>query len=191
MFYKVRKWILCEVVDPISSLYRYVYKNIIAFFMFGFFLAVISCVINPSIIFTPKKEVFVVYNPDFYIKSGRMTSLIIKDKNKKNIINCSYFINENGSFCELYKPRKLMKVEGGFFSNSSLFFKDKKIVVTRIIFEDEKGDVIDFSTNKVNVILWWNWIFFPTLLGRWLILFWFIVITLILFRKNFKHKNRI
>lgn len=191
MFYKVRKWILCEVVDPISSLYRCVYKNIIAFFIFGFFLAVISCVINPSIIFIPKKEVFVVYNPDFYIKSGRMTSLIIKDKNKKNIINCAYFRNENGSFCDLYKPRKLMKVEGGFFSNSSLFFKDKKIVITRIVFEDEKGDVIDFSTNKVNIILWWNWIFFPTLLGRWLILFWFIVITLILFRKNFKHKNRI
>ena len=51
-----------------------------------FFLAVISCVINPSIIFTPKKEVFVVYNPDFYIKSGRMTSLIIKDKNKKILL---------------------------------------------------------------------------------------------------------
>ncbi len=191
MFYKVRKWILCEVVDPISSLYRCVYKNIIAFFIFSFFLAVLSCVINIIIIFTPKKEVFVVYNPDFYIKSGRMTSLIIKDKNKKNIINCAYFRNENGSFCDLYKPRKLMKVEGGFFSNSSLFFKDKKIVITRIVFEDEKGDVIDFSTNKVNIILWWNWIFFPTLLGRWLILFWFIVITLILFRKNFKHKNRI
>ncbi|MFW6713668.1 hypothetical protein ACODTS_17440, partial [Acinetobacter pittii] len=60
-----------------------------------------------------------------------------------------------------YKPKKLMKVEGGFFSNSSLFFKDKKIVITRIVFEDEKGDVIDFSTNKVNIILWWNWIFFP------------------------------
>jgi len=191
MFYKIRKWILCEVVDPISSLYRCVYKNIIVFFMFGFFLTVISCVINPSIIFTPKKEVFVFYNPDFYIKSGRMTSLIIKDKNKKNIINCAYFRQYNNSFCDLYKPKKLMKVEGGFFYNSSLFFKDKKIVVTKIIFEDEKGDVIDFSTNKADVILWWNWIFFPTLLGRWLILFWFIVITLILFRKNFKHKNRI
>ncbi|NLP56371.1 hypothetical protein OSH17_14245 [Acinetobacter baumannii] len=191
MFYKIRKWILCEVIDPISSLYRCVYKNIIIFFTLGFVLTVISCVINPSIIFTPKKEVFVVYYPDFYMKSGRITSLIIKDNNRKNIINCAYFRNENGSFCDLYKPKRLMKVEGNFFSNSSLFFKDKKIVVNRIRFEDEKGGVIDFSTNKADVILWWNWIFFPTLLGRWLILFWFIVITLILFRKNFKHKNRI
>lgn len=191
MFHKIRKWMLSEVIDPFFSLYRFVYKNIVAFFTLGFFLTVLSCVINPSIIFTPEKEVFVVYYPDFYIKSGRMTSLIIKDNNRKKIINCAYFRNENGSFCDLYKPKRLMKVEGSFFSNSSLFFKDKKIVVTRIHFEDEKGGVINFSMSGERIISWWNWIFFPTLVERCLILFWLIVVTLIFFLKTFKDKNRI
>ncbi len=60
---------------------------------------------------------------NFQIKHGRMTSLIIKRGNKKFFINCAYFKNENGSFCELYKPRKLLKVEGGFFLIHHCFLK--------------------------------------------------------------------
>lgn len=128
------------------------------------------CVINPSIVFNPKKERFVFYEPDFYIESGRMTSLILTNNYKKFIINCAYFRNDNGTFCELHKPRKLIKVEGGFFSNPSLFLKKKYIVVTHICFEDEKGKVINFSTSEQNINSWWYWIIFPTLLIRYLIL---------------------
>ncbi len=120
-----------------------------------------------------------------------MTSLIIKDNNKKNIINCAYFRNENGSFCELYKPRKLLKVEGGFFPNSSLFFKNKYIVVTRIRFEDEKGGVINFSTSEEKIASWWNWVMFPTLLMRYLILIWLVIVVLILLLKLIKYKKEI
>ncbi|CAI3160177.1 hypothetical protein MWMV8_MWMV8_02393 [Acinetobacter calcoaceticus] len=190
MIYKLKMWISAEVVDPFFSLYSYVY-NFFAFVLtLSFCLIVLLCTLNPSIVFTPKKEGFVVYEPEFHIKHGRMTSLIIKDNYKKNIINCAYFKNERGSFCELYKPRKLLKVEGGFFPNSSLFFKHKYIVVTRMRFEDEKGSVINFSTSEEKIASWWNWVMFPTLLMRYLILIWLVVIVLILLLKAFKYQNK-
>ncbi|MNV35910.1 hypothetical protein D3C71_1273710 [compost metagenome] len=183
-------WISAEVVDPFFSLYSYVYKNFAFVLTLSFCLIVLLCTLNPSIVFTPKKEGFVVYEPEFHIKHGRMTSLIIKDNYKKNIINCAYFKNERGSFCELYKPRKLLKVEGGFFPNSSLFFKNKYIVVTRIRFEDEKGSVINFSTSEEKIASWWNWVIFPTLLIRYLILIWLVVVVSILLLKGFKYQNK-
>lgn len=190
MIYKLKMWISREVVDPFFSLYSYVYKNLVLVLTLSFCLIVILCALNPSIVFTPKKEGFVVYEPEFHIKHGRMTSLIIKDNYKKNIINCAYFRNESGSFCELYKPRKLLKVEGGFFPNSSLFFKNKYIVVTRIRFEDEKGSLINFSTSEEKIASWWNWVMFPTLLIRYLILIWLVVVVLILLLKAFKYQTK-
>ncbi len=190
VIYKLKMWISGEVVDPFFSLYSYIYKNFVLVLTLSFCLIVILCALNPSIVFTPKKEGFVVYEPEFHIKHGRMTSLIIKDNYKKNIINCAYFRNESGSFCELYKPRKLLKVEGGFFPNSSLFFKNKYIVVTRICFEDEKGSVINFSTSEEKIASWWNWVMFPTLLIRYLILIWLVVVVSILLLKAFKYQNK-
>ncbi|BAP67874.1 hypothetical protein J6I82_15930 [Acinetobacter baumannii] len=190
MIYKLKMWISREVVDPFFSLYSYIYKNFVLVLTLSFCLIVILCALNSSIVFIPKKEGFVVYEPEFHIKHGRMTSLIIKDNYKKNIINCAYFRNESGSFCELYKPRKLLKVEGGFFPNSSLFFKNKYIVVTRICFEDEKGSVINFSTSEEKIVSWWNWVMFPTLLIRYLILIWLVVVVSILLLKAFKYQNK-
>ncbi len=190
VIYKLKMWISREVVDPFFSLYSYIYKNFVLVLTLSFCLIVILCALNSSIVFTPKKEGFVVYEPEFHIKHGRMTSLIIKDNYKKNIINCAYFRNESGSFCELYKPRKLLKVEGGFFPNSSLFFKNKYIVVTRICFEDEKGSVINFSTSEEKIVSWWNWVMFPTLLIRYLILIWLVVVVSILLLKAFKYQNK-
>ncbi len=190
VIYKLKMWISREVVDPFFSLYSYIYKNFVLVLTLSFCLIVILCALNPSIVFTPKKEGFVVYEPEFHIKHGRMTSLIIKDNYKKNIINCAYFRNESGSFCELYKPRKLLKVEGGFFPNSSLFFKSKYIVVNKIRFEDEKGSVINFSTSEEKIASWWNWVMFPTLLIRYLILIWLVVVVSILLLKAFKYQNK-
>ncbi|MBJ9937446.1 hypothetical protein [Acinetobacter pittii] len=190
MIYKLKMWISREVVDPFFSLYSYIYKNFVLVFTLSFCLIVLLCALNPSIVFTPRKESFVVYEPEFHIKHGRMTSLIIKSENKKFFINCTYFKNENGSFCELYKPRKLLKVEGSFFPNSSLFFKNKYIVVTRIRFEDEKGGVINFSTSEEKIASWWNWVMFPTLLMRYLILIWLVVVVSILLLKAFKYQNK-
>ncbi|MDC5053868.1 hypothetical protein OHW28_12830 [Acinetobacter baumannii] len=190
MIYKLKMWISREVVDPFFSLYSYIYKNFVLVLSLSFCVIVLLCALNPSIVFTPRKESFVVYEPEFHIKHGRMTSLIIKDNYKKNIINCAYFRNESGSFCELYKPRKLLKVEGGFFPNSSLFFKNKYIVVTRICFEDEKGSVINFSTSEEKIASWWNWVMFPTLLIRYLILIWLVVVVSILLLKAFKYPNK-
>ena len=115
MIYKLKMWISAEVVDPFFSLYSYIYKNFVLVLSLSFCLVVLLCVLNPSIVFTPKKEGFNVYEPEFHIKHGRMTSLIIKRGNKKFFINCAYFKNESGSFCELYRPRKLLKLEGSFF----------------------------------------------------------------------------
>ncbi|MDN8229007.1 hypothetical protein QZK09_09390 [Acinetobacter baumannii] len=190
MIYKLKMWISREVVDPFFSLYSYIYKNFVLVLSLSFCVIILLCALNPSIVFTPRKESFVVYEPEFHIKHGRMTSLIIKDNYKKNIINCAYFRNESGSFCELYKPRKLLKVEGGFFPNSSLFFKNKYIVVTRICFEDEKGSVINFSTSEEKIASWWNWVMFPTLLIRYLILIWLVVVVSILLLKAFKYQNK-
>lgn len=190
MIYKLKRWISAEVIDPFFSLYSYIYKNFVLVLTLSFCLIVLLCTLNPSIVFTRKKEGFIVYEPEFQIKHGRMTSLIIKRGNKKFFINCAYFKNENGSFCELYKPRKLLKVEGGFFPNSSLFFKNKYIVVTRICFEDEKGSVINFSTSEEKIASWWNWVMFPTLLIRYLILIWLVVVVSILLLKAFKYQNK-
>lgn len=190
MIYKLKRWISAEVIDPFFSLYSYIYKNFVLVLTLSFCLIVLLCTLNPSIVFTRKKEGFIVYEPEFQIKHGRMTSLIIKRGNKKFFINCVYFKNENGSFCELYKPRKLLKVEGGFFPNSSLFFKNKYIVVTRICFEDEKGSVINFSTSEEKIASWWNWVMFPTLLIRYLILIWLVVVVSILLLKAFKYQNK-
>ena len=189
MIYKLKMWISREVVDPFFLLYSYIYKNFVLGFTLSFCLILLLCALNPSIVFTPKKEGFIVYEPEFQIKHGRMTSLIIKRGNKKFFINCAYFKNENGSFCELYKPRKLLKVEGGFFPSSSLFFKSKYIVVNKIRFEDEKGSVINFSTSEEEIASWWNWVMFPTLLMRYLILIWLMVVVLILLLKLVKHKK--
>lgn len=189
MIYKLKMWISTEVVDPFFSLYSYVYKNFVLVLSLSFCLIVLLCALNPSIVFTPKKEGSVIYDPEFHIKHGSMTSLIIKDNYKKNIINCAYFRNENGSFCELYKPRKLLKVEGGFFRNSSLFFKNKYIVVNKIRFEDEKGSVINFSTSEEKIASWWNWVMFPSLLMRYLILIWLMVVVSILLLKLIKYQK--
>ncbi len=189
MIYKLKMWISREVVDPFFLLYSYIYKNFVLGFTLSFCLIVLLCALNPSIVFTPKKEGFIVYEPEFQIKHGRMTSLIIKRGNKKFFINCAYFKTENGSFCELYKPRKLLNVEGGFFHSSSLFFKSKYIVVNKIRFEDEKGSVINFSTSEEEIASWWNWVMFPTLLMRYLILIWLMVVVLILLLKLVKHKK--
>ncbi|ENY3709374.1 hypothetical protein LJQ57_004059, partial [Acinetobacter baumannii] len=78
MIYKLKMWISREVVDPFFSLYSYIYKNFVLVLTLSFCLIVILCALNPSIVFTPKKEGFVVYEPEFHIKHGRMTSLIIK-----------------------------------------------------------------------------------------------------------------
>ncbi len=82
MIYELKMWISAEVVDPFFSLYSYVYKNFVLVLTLSFCLIVLLCALNPSIVFTPKKEGFIVYEPEFNIKHGRMTSLIIKRRNK-------------------------------------------------------------------------------------------------------------
>lgn len=187
VIYKLKMWISREVVDPFFSLYSYIYKNFVLVFTLSFCLIVVVCTLNPSIVFTPKKESFVVYEPEFKIKHGRMTSLIIKRGNKNFLINCAYFKNENGSFCELYRPRKLLKVEGSFFPYPSIFLDGNKIVASSVLFEDEKGSVINFSTSEEKIASWWIWVMFPTLLMRYLILIWLVVVVLILLLKAFKY----
>ncbi|KNX93135.1 hypothetical protein B2J61_05270, partial [Acinetobacter baumannii] len=66
----------------------------------------------------------------------------------------------------------------------------KYIVVTRICFEDEKGRVINFSTSEEKIASWWNWVMFPTLLIRYLILIWLVVVVSILLLKAFKYQNK-
>ncbi|EEY75845.1 hypothetical protein HMPREF0012_03467 [Acinetobacter calcoaceticus RUH2202] len=190
MIYKLKMWISAEVVDPFFSLYSYIYKNFVLVLSLSFCLVVLLCVLNPSIVFTPKKEGFNVYEPEFHIKYGRMTSLIIKRGNKKFFINCAYFKNESGSFCELYRPRKLLKLEGSFFPYPSIFLDGNKIVATSVRFEDEKGSVINFSTSEEKIASWWNWVMFPTLLIRYLILIWLVVVVSILLLKGFKYQNK-
>ncbi|MFA3114869.1 hypothetical protein [Acinetobacter pittii] len=189
MIYELKMWISAEVVDPFFSLYSYVYKNFVLVLSLSFCVIVLLCALNPSIVFTPKKVGFVVYKPEFQIKHGRMTSLIIKRGNKKFLINCAYFKNENGSFCELYRPRKLLKLEGSFFPYPSIFLDGNKIVASSVLFEDEKGSVINFSTSDEEVASCWIWVMFPTLLMRYLILIWLAVVFLILFLKLVKHKK--
>ncbi len=190
VIYKLKMWISREVVDPFFLLYSYIYKNFVLVFTLSFCLIVLLCALNPSIVFTPKKEGFVVYEPEFQIKHGRMTSLIIKRGNKKFLINCAYFKNENGSFCELYRPRKLLKLEGSFFPYPSIFLDGNKIVASSVLFEDEKGSVINFSTSEEKIASWWIWVMFPTLLMRYLILIWLAVVVLILLLKAFKYQNK-
>lgn len=190
MIYELKMWISAEVVDPFFSLYSYVYKNFVLVLTLSFCLIVLLCALNPSIVFTPKKQDFVVYEPEFQIKHGRMTSLIIKRTNKKFLINCAYFKNENGSFCELYRPRKLLKLEGSFFPYPSIFLDGNKIVASSVLFEDEKGSVINFSTSEEKIASWWHWVMFPTLLMRYLILIWLVVVVLILLLKAFKYQNK-
>nr|WP_244669350.1 hypothetical protein [Acinetobacter nosocomialis] len=182
-------WICREVVDPFFSLYSYIYKNFVLVLSLSLCAIVLLCALNPSIVFTPKKEGFVVYEPEFHIKHGHMTSLIIKRENKKFFINCAYFKNENGSFCELYRPRKLLKLEGSFFSYPSIFLDGNKIVASSVRFEDENGRVINFSTSDEEVASWWIWVMFPTLLMRYLILIWLMVVALILLLKLIKYKK--
>ncbi|KIE86990.1 hypothetical protein SD67_00035 [Acinetobacter pittii] len=190
MIYKLKMWISREVVDPFFSIYSYIYKNFVLVLTLSFCLIVLLCALNPSIVFTPKKESFIAYEPEFQIKHRRMTSLIIKRGNKKFLINCAYFKNENGSFCELYRPRKLLKLEGSFFPYPSIFLDGNKIVASSVLFEDEKGSVINFSTSEEKITSWWNWVMFPTLLMRCLILIWLVVVVLILLLKAFKYQNK-
>ena len=190
MIYKLKMWISREVVDPFFSLYSYIYKNFVLVLTLSFCLVVLLCALNPSIVFTPKKEDFIVYEPEFHIKHGRMTSLIIKRGNKKFLINCAYFKNENGSFCELYRPRKFFKLEGSFFPYPSIFLDGNKIVASSVLFEDEKGSVINFSTSEEKIASWWIWVMFPTLLMRYLILIWLAVVVLVLLLKAFKYQSK-
>ncbi|MDQ9948393.1 hypothetical protein RFW85_03440 [Acinetobacter sp. 12966] len=189
MIHKLKMWISAEVVDSFFSLHSYIYKNFVLVLSLSFCLIVLLCALNPSIVFTPKKEGFVVYEPEFYIKHGRMTSLIIKRGNKIFIINCAYFRNESGSFCELYKPRKLLNLEGSFLPYPSIFPNGNKIVASSVRFEDEKGSVIIFSTSEEKIASWWNWVIFPTLLMRYLILIWLVVVVSILLLKLIKYKK--
>lgn len=89
MIYKLKRWISAEVIDPFFSLYSYIYKNFVLVLTLSFCLIVLLCTLNPSIVFTRKKEGFIVYEPKFQTKHGRMTSLIIKRGNKKFFINCA------------------------------------------------------------------------------------------------------
>ncbi|MDC5408954.1 hypothetical protein OHW82_11365 [Acinetobacter baumannii] len=189
MIYKLKMWIFREVVDPFFSLYSYIYKNFVLVLSLSFCVIVLLCALNPSIVFTPRKESFVVYEPEFHFKNRRIRSLVVERDNENFLINCAYFRNENGSFCDLYKPRRLLKLEGSFFPYPSIFLDGNKIVASSVRFEDEKGRVINFSTSEEEVASWWIWVMFPTLLMRYLILIWLMVVILILILKLVKHKK--
>ncbi|MDC5566530.1 hypothetical protein NRB13_04870, partial [Acinetobacter baumannii] len=88
-----------------------------------------------------------------------------------------------------YKPRRLLKLEGSFFPYPSIFLDSNKIVASNVRFEDEKGSVINFSTSEEQIASWWNWVMFPTLLMRYLILIWLVVVISILILKLVKHKK--
>ncbi len=77
-----------------------------------------------------------------------------------------------------------LKLREVFFLIHHCFLKNKYIVVTRIRFEDEKGGVINFSTSEEKIASWWNWVMFPTLLMRYLILIWLVIVVLILLFKT-------
>ncbi|NUF54230.1 hypothetical protein HUN16_17985, partial [Acinetobacter seifertii] len=115
-------------------------------------------------------------------------ALVVNRDNKNFVINCAYFRNENGSFCDLYKPKRLLKLEGSFFPYPSIFLDGNKIVASSVHFEDEKGRVINFSTSDEEVASWWIWVMFPTLLMRYLILIWLMVVALILLLLLIKYK---
>ncbi|MBJ9483920.1 hypothetical protein [Acinetobacter baumannii] len=189
MIYKLKMWISREVVEPFFSLYSYIYKNFVLVLSLSFCVIVLLCALNPSIVFTPRKESFVVYEPEFHFKNRRIRSLVVERGNENFLINCAYFRNENGSFCDLYKPRRLLKLEGSFFPYPSIFLDGNKIVASNVRFEDEKGSVINFSTSEEQTASWWNWVMFPTLLMRYLILIWLVVVISILILKLVKHKK--
>lgn len=83
----------------------------------------------------------------------------------------------------------MLKLEGSFFPYPSIFLDGNKIVASSVLFEDEKGSVINFSTSDEEVASCWIWVMFPTLLMRYLILIWLAVVFLILFLKLVKHKK--
>lgn len=180
VIYKLKMWISREVVDPFFSLYSYIYKNFVLVLSLSLCVIVLLCALNPSIVFTPRKESFVIYEPEFHFKNRRIRSLVVERDNENFLINCAYFRNENGSFCDLYKPRRLLKLEGSFFPYPSIFLDGNKIVASNVRFEDEKGRVINFSTSDEEVASWWIWVMFPTLLMRYLILIWLVVVVSIL-----------
>lgn len=191
MFNKIKNWFEAEIVQPVISLYSFCYNNFTVTSTLSIVLIGLVCTINPEIAFPAKKEKFVAYEPEFYFNQGKMSSLILKENSAKNIVNCSYFLSEKGSFCNLHKPRKLIKVEGEYYSNSTLFFKDRNIVVTDIIFEDANGRIYKFTTSKNQLESWWKWLFSPTLFVRTLVLFWLTLIIFIFFIKLFKKQRKL
>lgn len=191
MIYKLKLWICRELVDPFFSLYSYIYKNFVLVLSLSLCVIIVICALNPSIVFTPRKESFVVYEPEFHFKKRRIRSLVVERDNENFLINCAYFRNENGSFCDLYKPRRLLKLEGSFFSYPSIFLDGNKIVASNVRFEDEKGSVINFSTSEKKIASWWIWVMFPTLLMRYLNLIWLVIVVLILLLKLIKYKKGI
>lgn len=83
----------------------------------------------------------------------------------------------------------MLKLEGSFFPYPSIFLDGNKIVASSVRFKDEKGSVINFSTSEEEIASWWNWVMFPTLLMRYLILIWLMVVALILLLKLIKYKK--
>lgn len=123
MIYELKMWISAEVVDPFFSLYSYVYKNFVLVLTLSFCLIVLLCTLNPSIVFTPKKESFVVYEPEFHIKYGRMISLIIKDNYKKILLIAHILEMRMVHFVNYISLGKYLKLREIFFLIHHCFLK--------------------------------------------------------------------
>ncbi|MGN8009238.1 hypothetical protein ACTJJH_14840 [Acinetobacter sp. 22301] len=123
MIYELKMWISAEVVDPFFSLYSYVYKNFVLVLSLSFCVIVLLCALNPSIVFTPKKEGFVVYKPEFQIKHGRMTSLIIKRGNKKFLLIVHILKMRMVHFVNYISLENYLKLREVFFLIHHCFLK--------------------------------------------------------------------
>lgn len=152
MLIEINSWIKNEVVEPVNSLYRFLFKNIKISLSLLLIISGITFLLFPNVIFPIEKNHIQLINPKFEIKKGRMTSLILSQDNKKNRgryrVNCAYFINLNGeSFCDNFKNEKIL-ILNGFYLEKSLFKNGggpKSLVVESFVISEK------YEGNKVNV----------------------------------------
>lgn len=174
MLIEINSWIKNEVIEPVKSLYRFLFKNIKSALFFLVIISGITFLLFPNVIYPIEKTHIQLINPNFEIKKGRMTSLILSQDNKKNRgryrVNCAYFVELNGeSFCDKFKNEKIL-ILSGFYLERSLFKNNggaKSLVVESfVINEKHEGNKINvdegvknkWSEKIVNIIYLIRWI---------------------------------
>ena len=150
----IRNWVTEEIKSPLSQIYLFFYKNIYIFIIPIIIFWSLILFLNPYLITPISKLPIYLESPTFYIRQGRITSLILVEDKKKYIANCAYLKNKNENFCQINQLKNITKLEGEVIDTNSV--SKSNILIKKIIFQKNTSDDNFVFITESNVSKRWS-----------------------------------